>query len=137
MSESNAEKNGRKKGTLGRILLVEDHEALATLRRVFLSQQGYEVACARDGQQARRLLERMPFQVVVTDSALPGTSGWEVATLAKQHGLPVILSSGWPVRMRRWQIAALGVDFLCPKPCSLIQLLGLIQKAVHQAARQG
>ena len=116
----------------GRILLVEDHEALASIRRTFLAQEGYEVVCACDGQQARRLLATDTFHLVITDSALPDLSGWEVASAAKKRGLPVILSSGWPVRISPGQLAARGVDFLCPKPSRLRQLLALVKKALSK-----
>ena len=130
MSIAKSRINGRNKRTGNRILLVEDHLALASLRSVFLAAQGYEVICAADGQQAQRLIESEPFNVVVTDSTLPIRSGWEVAQFAKRKELPVILSSGWPVRMSPGQVAACGVDFLCPKPCSLDQLLSVIEKAL-------
>ena len=131
MSVAKGRINGRNKRTGNRILLVEDHLALASLRSVFLAGPGYEVICAADGQQAQRLIESEPFNVVVTDSTLPIRSGWEVARFAKRKGVPVILSSGWPVRMSPDQVAACGVDFLCPKPCSLDQLLSVIEKALQ------
>lgn len=115
-----------------RILLVDDHEALASVRRLFLIQEGYEVVCARSGPQALRLLATDIFHLVITDSVLPELSGWEVASTAKRRGLPVILSSGWPVRMSVGQLAPRGVDFLCPKPCRLPQLLSIVKKALRQ-----
>jgi len=71
MSVAKSRINGRNKRTGNRILLVEDHLALASLRSVFLAAQGYEVICAADGQQAQHLIESEPFNVVVTDSPLP------------------------------------------------------------------
>ena len=130
-----AESNQKKRGGPARILLVEDHEPLADMRRAFLTQQGYEVVCARDGQEGCRLLESEPFDLVVTDSALPKTSGWEVATLAKRRHLPVILSSGWPVRLRPEQMAMRGVDFVAPKPCTLGRLLSLVETALEKGTK--
>ena len=113
-----------------RILLVEDQEALAKIRAAFLAQQGYEVVWASDGEHARHLLSADCFHLVVTDSRLPDISGWEVASEAKNRGIPVILSSGYPVRLRSAQLAARGVNFLCPKPCSLQELHTVIRKAL-------
>ncbi|MBI2819450.1 MAG: response regulator, partial [Acidobacteria bacterium] len=118
------------------ILLVDDHEALAGILVAILAQEGYEVVWARDGEQACQLLTTEPFHLVVTDSALPERSGWEVASDAKKRGLPVILSSGWPVRLRPDQLSAQGVDFLCPKPCQPRQLLSLVKKALRKSPRK-
>ena len=128
--------DGSRKPSLRRILLVEDHAPLADLRRAYLEEAGFEVICARDGKQALRLLDAEVFQVVVTDATLPDASGWEVASVAKQRGLPVILSSGSPVRMRAAQARTRGVDFICPKPSSLAQLRSLIQAALRKSSRQ-
>jgi DNA-binding response OmpR family regulator len=130
-----AERSEKRRGFLARILLVEDHEPLAAMRQSFLTQQGYEVVCARDGQEGCRLLESEPFDLVVTDSALPKRSGWEVATIAKRRHLPVILSSGWPVRLRPEQMAMRGVDFVAPKPCTLGRLLSLVETALEKGSR--
>ena len=75
---------------MSRILLVEDHEALAVLRCAILRQQGYEIVSTADGREACRLLEQQPFDLVVTDAELPEGSGWEVATAAKKQHLPEI-----------------------------------------------
>ena len=137
MGGSNGTRVPRKRKLSGRILLVDDHEALASIRRTFLVQEGYEVVCACDGQQVRRLLATDTFHLVITDSALPDLSGWEVASDAKKQGVPVILSSGWPVRMSPSQLTARGVDFLCPKPCRLRQLLWFVKKPLSKRKPRG
>ena len=119
----------------GRILLLEDHMALASLRRDFLIGQGYEVTCSSTGEEASRLLESRSFHLLIADALLTADgqdtkkSGWDVAMIAKARGVPVILSSGWPVRLGAKELRNRGIDYLCPKPCSLHQLLGLIENA--------
>ena len=112
---------------MARILLVEDHEALATLRSAILEQRGHETVCASDGFAACSLLEREPFDLVVTDAELPRGSGREVAAAAKKNHLPVILSTGWP---RRAADRA-GADFVVAKPCSVADFLALVDRALE------
>jgi DNA-binding response OmpR family regulator len=131
--KSNGSSVPRKPKSSSRILLVDDHEGLARIRQSFLIQEGYDVLWARDGSQARFLLATEVLHLVITDSALGELSGWEVAAEANRRGLPVILSSGRPVRLSAAQLAARGVDFLCPKPCRLQQLLSLVKKALRQS----
>jgi len=112
-----------------RILLVEDHQSLAALRCAVLRQQKYAVVLTGDGQEACRLLETELFDLVVTDSQLPSGSGWEVARAAKKRRLPVILSTGWPVRSPQSR----DVDFVLAKPSTMTQFLALIHVALQKA----
>jgi DNA-binding response OmpR family regulator len=113
-----------------RILLVEDHQALAALRCAVLREQQYAVVLTRDGEEACRLLETEPFDLVVTDSELPSGSGSEVARTAKKHRLPVILSTGWPLR----SLHSKDVDFVLTKPSSITRFLALIHTALQKAS---
>ena len=113
---------------MSRILLVEDHEALAVLRCAILRQQGYEIVSTADGREACRLLEQQPFDLVVTDAELPEGSGWEVATAAKKQHLPVILSTGWPIRAAH----SPEVDFVITKPSSVAEFLSLVHSVLKK-----
>jgi DNA-binding response OmpR family regulator len=92
-----------------------------------LREHHYAVVLTADGQEACRLLEEESFDLVVTDSELP--SGWEVARTAKQHRLPVILSTGWPLRASQSK----DVDFVLSKPSSITRFLALIHTALQRA----
>ena len=120
-------KNGQS-ASRNRILLVEDHEALAALRCAVLRQQGYAVVSTADGLEACRLLENEDFDLVVTDASLPAGSGWDVARTAKKNRLPVILSTGWPLPRH-----ACDVDYLVRKPSSMTHFLSLIHLALQKA----
>ena len=113
---------------MSRILLVEDHEALAALRYAILGQQGYEIVLTANGREACRLLEQESFDLVVTDAELPEGSGWEVATAAKKQHLPVILSTGWPIRALNLP----EVDFVIAKPSSFAEFLSLVHSALKK-----
>jgi DNA-binding response OmpR family regulator len=113
-----------------RILLVEDHESLAALRCAVLREQQYAVVMTADGREACRLLEEEPFDLVITDSELPSGSGWEVARTAKKHHLPVILSTGWPLRSSHSK----DVDFVLTKPSSITRFLALIHTALQKTS---
>ena len=115
---------------MARILLVEDHPALAALRCTILSRSGHEVVCTADGEEACRLLTREVIDLVVTDAVLPKGSGVEVAITAKKYHLPVILSSGWPSE-KAHQVA----DWVIPKPCSIPEFLRLVDSALKKSTR--
>jgi PAS domain S-box-containing protein len=63
------------------ILVVEDEEALRALIALILSEAGYRVLTAADGQDAVELVARhdSPIDLVVTDSIMPRLGGSDLA----------------------------------------------------------
>ena len=54
----------------------------------------------------------------MTDLAMPGMSGWQVAQAVKalRPGVPVVLVTGWGVELPAEQLRANGVDRVMTKP---------------------
>jgi len=80
-----------------RILVVEDDPAVAKLLALYLTQEGYAVAHAYDGQDAiEKAQEIKPFAITL-DIMLPRIDGWEVLkklkTLPATKDIPVIIVS--------------------------------------------
>lgn len=79
------------------ILVVEDDPATSEVFTLYLTQGGYRVAHAYNGEEAiRRIKELNPFAVLL-DVMLPGKDGWEVLQEVKTDpalsDIPVIISS--------------------------------------------
>jgi CheY-like chemotaxis protein len=79
-----------------RILLVEDDALIRRSTSEMLEQLGHIVTEAPSGTEALEAIDSKAFDVMVTDVALPGISGQEVAALAvkRQPGLRVVFASG-------------------------------------------
>lgn len=80
-----------------RILVVEDDPAVAKLLALYLTQEGYVVVHAYDGQDAiEKAQEIKPFAITL-DIMLPRIDGWEVLkklkTLPATRDIPVIIVS--------------------------------------------
>ncbi len=65
------------------ILLVEDEDPIRLLMRRMLEAHGYRVLEARNGDEAMALAEehRAPIDLLVTDVAMPGISGFDVVDM--------------------------------------------------------
>lgn len=61
------------------ILAVEDEPAMAGLLRSVLTEEGHQVALARDGQEALDFAHSNRFDLIVLDLMLPRKDGFEVA----------------------------------------------------------
>ena len=81
-----------------RILLVDDEEVLAALMKQGLQLQGYRVTGRSDSREALDEFRSHPmdFDLLVTDLAMPGMSGVELANCLRKirPGLPAILVTG-------------------------------------------
>ncbi|PHQ25986.1 secretion system protein E [Marinobacter guineae] len=61
-----------------KLLLVDDEpNILASLRRVF-QRENYELLFARNGEEALRILEKQPVELIMTDFMMPGMNGSEL-----------------------------------------------------------
>jgi CheY-like chemotaxis protein len=80
------------------VLVVDDEEILLTLLRRLLERAGWRVACARDGDEALRLLSAEParFAVAILDVGVPprGALAALRALRALRPDLGAVLTSG-------------------------------------------
>ena len=81
------------------ILLVEDEDAVRSLARQVLEQQGFTVLEAKNGEEALEFVDqhRVALHLLITDVVMPGMSGPEVAEhLGKQQpDLRILYISGY------------------------------------------
>ena len=66
------------------LLLVDDEEAIGTALNRLLRQEGYKVLCANSGQEGLEMLARNDVQVIVSDQRMPGMTGVEFLSRAKE-----------------------------------------------------
>jgi chemotaxis protein histidine kinase CheA/CheY-like chemotaxis protein len=80
------------------VLVVDDSMASRTLGRNILQTGGYAVTVAADGQQAWEIIQKKPFDLVISDVDMPKMNGLELTRKIRAdnstNDLPVILVSG-------------------------------------------
>lgn len=119
----------------GRILLVEDDEAVRRAARIALERAGFHVQEARDGEEALELAgETTPLALVVTDIVMPRRGGPQMVAELRLHqpGLPVLYVSGYVGEGQDLELDAPNTGFLA-KPFTAEELLG----AVHRLLATG
>jgi PAS domain S-box-containing protein len=113
-----------------RVLLVDDDILVSMGAADMLLDLGHSVTEAQSGAQALKLLETdSPFDIVVTDYAMPGMNGFDLAQRIKGSNprLPIILATGY---------AELPTDRLIEfghlsKPYTANALAAALEKAVN------
>ena len=112
-----------------RVLLVDDDILVSMGAADMLLDLGHSVTEARSGLQALKLLESDSlFDVVVTDYAMPGMNGFELAHRIKERNpkLPIVLATGYAELP-----ADRSIEFgHLSKPYTSLDLASALEKAV-------
>jgi two-component system, cell cycle sensor histidine kinase and response regulator CckA len=117
----------------GRILVVDDEDAIREVVRRILTREGYEVIAASGGEEALTLLADRDEQVdlLLTDVIMPRMSGKELAErfASLRAGARVLYMSGYTDRL----IGLEEVDALIEKPFNSDGLLDAVGRALEPA----
>ena len=85
-------------GARAKILAVDDDEANLIALQSLLSEKGYQVVCARSGEEGLRHVLQEEFAVILLDVRMPGMNGYETAEMirsrARTRHVPIIFLSG-------------------------------------------
>src|SRR5437763_12687828 len=88
------------KGTLGRVLVVDDDDELRRVLSRQLKLEGWSVVDAASGRLAVDAMHegREHFDCVLSDVNMPGMDGFELIAEVRRHDddLPVLLMTGDP-----------------------------------------
>ncbi|MFH0914183.1 MAG: response regulator transcription factor [Chloroflexota bacterium] len=78
-----------------KILLVDDEEVLVRLVREVLTEKGYEVFTASDGQEALRLFFLHRPDLVLLDVIMPQMDGWHTCSRIRElSDVPIVMLTG-------------------------------------------
>ena len=108
-----------------RILVVDDDRTARSALSVALREEGYEVAVAGDGEEARDLADRLSFDLVVTDLAMPRLDGLGLIGHLKRAfpELPVMVVTATTTAAAAQQAKLLGAAGFVNKPVELDEFL--------------
>lgn len=117
-----------------RILLVEDEPVVCEFAVRALSENGYIVFSASNGEEAADIFEKEQgdFDLVFSDVVLPDRDGLNLIDefISRKPEVPVLLSSGYTDKKSQWdRINAKSFPFL-QKPYSLVDLLKIVKKVI-------
>lgn len=119
------------------ILVAEDEDLLRELFESALTDAGFAVTMAVDGNSAMTLIEEHPgrFHALLTDIRIgPGPDGWELATKAREQApdLPVLYMSGDSAD--QWPSKGVPKSVMIPKPFVLAQVVTALATLLNEAA---
>ena len=75
------------------ILIVDDDIIIKEILEQFLTIKGHQVVCAKNGNEAMKVVERQTIDLVITDILMPEMDGYElIRKLRKQPSSPKIIA---------------------------------------------
>ncbi|MGH3293971.1 MAG: response regulator transcription factor [Trebonia sp.] len=119
-----------------RLLVVEDHEVLATAIAAGLRREGMAVDLALGGQEALDRLSGTRYDVVVLDRDLPGVHGDEVCRriAAGDSGSRVLMLTAARTTRDKVDGLGLGADDYLAKPFDFAELVARIRALARRSA---
>lgn len=116
-----------------KILVVDDEEGIVESMRILFRRAGYEVLTASGGKEALDILTQKEPDLVITDIRMPGTSGLDVLTFAREldPGIPVILMTAQASIQSAVRAVNEGAYYYLQKPFSNDELLTICRRAAE------
>ena len=113
-----------------KILAVDDDPTAVNALRQILTQKGYDVTTAADGEAALNMLTDGDYDLAILDVGLPGMSGYDVCRIIRQQpstqDLPVIFLTARGLVVDMTEGEAAGSDLYLIKPVLATTLINMV-----------
>ncbi len=119
------------------ILVVDDDKQIIRLVQSYLTQAGYQVLTADDGETALHVIRRDHPDLVVLDLMLPDRDGWEILRIVRGEtnlvGLPIILLTARVEDTDKIVGLELGADDYITKPFNPREVVARVRAVLRRA----
>lgn len=120
-----------------KILIVEDEPKTVAYLRKGLTEQGYAVDFASDGESGLHLAQTLNYDAVILDVMLPRLDGVALLQrLRQRHQTPVIMLTARDSVEDRLQGLGAGADDYLIKPFSFLELLARLQAITRRGRNE-
>ncbi|PFD34390.1 DNA-binding response regulator [Bacillus cereus] len=115
------------------ILIADDEVEITELIGIHLKKEGYQVVKATDGEEAIRIIQSQPIDLVVLDIMMPKMDGYEVTRqIRAKHHMPIIFLSAKTSDFDKVTGLVLGADDYITKPFTPIELVARVNAQLRR-----
>ncbi|MCD0478796.1 response regulator transcription factor [Chryseobacterium sp. LC2016-29] len=126
-----------------KILIIEDNLRVSSLMKRGLESQSYEIYISEDAEDALVIVERIDFDLIITDIMLPQMNGIELSKMIKQKhpDLPIIMLTALGTIDEKIEGFDAGADDYMVKPFEIRELYArikaiLLRKPIAQSKKE-
>ena len=118
-----------------KILVVDDEKLIVKGIRFSLEQDGMEVECAYDGEEALRLARDREYDLILLDIMLPKINGFEVCQQIREFStVPVVMLTAKGDDMDKILGLEYGADDYITKPFNILEVKARIKAIMRRVA---
>lgn len=114
------------------VLVVDDEPNISLSLQFLMTQAGYEVRVAADGEAALREVENNPPDLILLDVNMPKRNGFEVCETIRANpswaGICILMLTAKGRDIEREQGLALGADDYVTKPFSTQEIVAKVKE---------
>lgn len=120
-----------------KVLVVDDEKLIVKGIRFSLEQDGMEVTCAYDGEEALTFAREQQFDIILLDIMLPRLSGFEVCQQIREFSnVPIIMLTAKGDDMDKILGLEYGADDYITKPFNILEVKARIKAIIRRTAKQ-
>jgi len=122
----------------GKVLIVEDDQAMAVALRDGFEYEGYTVQVARDGADGLKVASEKDLDLIILDVMLPRMSGLDVCKNLRSAGkaTPIIMLTARGQEIDKVLGLKIGADDYVTKPFSFMELMARVEAIMRRTSRQ-
>ncbi len=121
-----------------KVLVVDDEKLIVKGIRFSLEQEGMEVSCAYDGEEALEAAKKTEYDIILLDLMLPKLSGLEVCQQIREFSnVPIIMLTAKSEDMDKIMGLEYGADDYVTKPFNILELKARIKAILRRTTASG
>ena len=116
-----------------RVLVVDDEKLIVKGIRFSLEQEGMEVDCAHDGEEAYNMAKAKEYDMILLDVMLPKMNGFEVCQAIREFSdMPIIMLTAKGDDMDKILGLEYGADDYITKPFNILEVKARIKAIMRR-----
>jgi len=119
-----------------KVLVVDDEKLIVKGIRFSLEQDGMEVTCAYDGEEALQYAKEQQFDMILLDVMLPKLTGFEVCQQIREFSnVPIIMLTAKGEDMDKILGLEYGADDYITKPFNILEVKARIKAIIRRTTK--
>lgn len=123
---------------MAKILVCDDDKDIVEAIDIYLTQEGYEVLKAYDGDEAIKVLKRNEVDLLIMDVMMPRLDGiWATLKIRENMSLPIIILSAKSEDADKILGLNIGADDYMTKPFNPLELVARVKSQLRRYTQLG